>query len=624
MHVERRLPASAIRTHLWPVLTLLVVTWGVYFQTLGHDFIINWDDNLYVLENPDIAGVSLEHLKRVFTSFYVGNYAPLQMLSYMLDYTLWGVKPAGYLFSNILFHSCNGLFFYWMLVRLGGNRLWAFFGAFIFLCHPVQVESVAWVSQRKNLLAMFCFLLSVITYLEYREEGPGRSGWYAASLVMFMLALLAKSVVVVLPLVLFLLDVCFASDSRLLRRWIDKAPYLLVAALFALLTVKAQSMSGGGLMQSGGGVQYYGGSLYATVLTMLPVMMRYLAFIVWPANLSALYAPVIKTEIDWSVAGAALCAVMLLLIGWQLYRRNRQLFFWYTLFFVGLLPVSQIIPLVTIMNDRYLYFPMLGAAAFIAWPARKVAVAPLQSRTILLGAVALFAISLPLLSARRAVVWSNAMTLWSDAVAKEPGLPFNWTFMLEAYLRGGKPERIPPQFQRDPRFRNGVNLAVEMYQKENKPAQAALFLRTLVAGLPGFAYGYYSLGTLAFQEGKLDEAETYGRKALALEPNEGKYRILLGHVAVASGRGGAARELYRTALATGSDDSLMRYYLACLEARDGRLSESLKELEQALKLGYDDLEQLDKEPVLAPVRGLPEFVRIRSGGVAGQRSETKR
>ncbi|HEY5976088.1 MAG TPA: hypothetical protein VIU41_15245, partial [Geobacteraceae bacterium] len=332
-------------------LLLLVATWLVYGQALGHGFLSTWDDPRYVTGNEAIRGVSLDHLRLAFTSYYMGNYAPLQIVSYMVDYTLWGLRAGGFIFTNILLHTMAGLLYFRLLLNLGLGRLGAWAAAGLFLLHPVQVESVAWISQRKNLLAMVFFLLALHAWHRYRQAG-GR--WYLLCLVAFLAALLSKSVTVVLPLVLALFDLCLLPAARRQRWLLDKLPFLAVAGLAGLLAYYSQSAE-----FQGGRMGYLNDSPWQQLLTMLPVFVRYLGLLVWPSRLSAIYQPPLKTAMDGEVVASALLLGLFVLAGWLLWRRRRDSFFWYALFFVGLLPVSHLVPLTTLMNDRYLYFPML-------------------------------------------------------------------------------------------------------------------------------------------------------------------------------------------------------------------------------------------------------------------------
>ena len=189
-----------IKPHIIALLFLSGVTFALYWQALGHNFLIYWDDNGYVTGNMTIQRVTWENIKTAFTSFYLGNYAPIQIISYMFDYSIWGMRPAGFIFTNILIHIANGILFYYLLTRLSWQRLTACAAALIFLIHPVQVESVVWISERKNVLSMLFFLLSFIWYIMYREKSGKRRGLlYVSSMIAFILALLAKSVSIILP-----------------------------------------------------------------------------------------------------------------------------------------------------------------------------------------------------------------------------------------------------------------------------------------------------------------------------------------------------------------------------------------------------------------------------------------
>ena len=415
---------SPANNHLWnrvgisnPTFIRLLLLFGtticVYGFSLDHQFLTSWDDNKYVTQNPDVFGFSIEHLRAAFTKFYVGNYAPLHVISYMCDYSLWALDPAGYIGENILLHAANGLLFYLLVVKLTNDHRLAFFSGFVFLLHPVQVESVVWISQRKNLLAMFFFLVSFLSYVSYREKERGYVP-YCLAVLAFLLALLSKSVVVVLPFVLILYDLCFAP-RQFKRQW-DKIPFFLAAACVALITLKSQASGVGG-----GIVDYPDESAYGIFLTMLTVFADYAAMLVWPTKLSIFYYLPIKTGVDASVAWSALLMISLSAGLVYLFRKNRKVFFWAALIPLGLLPVSQIVPLSTLMNDRYLYFPLLGFAVLLPVGALHCTDRLVPQRKWA-GAALFFLLLLPLpmLSWQRTYVWHDSLSIWSDALDKSP------------------------------------------------------------------------------------------------------------------------------------------------------------------------------------------------------------
>ena len=555
-------PVQGTRHHIIPLLVLLAIGAAIYAGVLTHDFLPNWDDNEYVVANSAIRGFSLTNLKAAFSQYFVGNYSPLQIVSYMADYTLWGLKPGGFLLTNVILHLLNGLLFYGILVRVDGERVRAFVASFLYLCHPVQVESVAWVSQRKNVLALFFFLIAMWCYVRYRREKSGRPAglFYAGAFLAFTAALLTKSVTVIFPLVLLLYDFCYDSGESFRKRLADKIPFLVAAAVVALLALNSQSIEAGG-----GRVGYHGSGPVDTMLTMVTVFVRYLGMLVWPMGLSAAYAPEIRTGLDGAVVSAALVLAVVGAGGLVLFRKERRLFFWYALFWVGLLPVSQIIPIVTLMNDRYLYFPLLGAAPLITGVAfllvNKVRQERRQMVTVLL---CLLIASLPVLSWSQTRVWNNSLTLWSDATRNEPRSLLAWLHFgaaLEssgktseayaAYLRAValKPKTInqgdllyyadalgclgsltlrsnpteainwfTQSLAAHPLNRNALKGMGILYTMMNQPEVGRPYLEKLTTAYPEEAGGFVLLAENRTVAGDLVGAERFFTRALSLDP----------------------------------------------------------------------------------------------------------
>jgi hypothetical protein len=432
-----------------PILILATATCCVYAVTRGHEFIPNWDDYPYVLENWVIRGFGYANFKAAFTGYFVGNYAPVQIISYMVDYLLWGLKPAGYLVTNILCHILNGVLLYLLLLRLRLEPFPAGIAAAIFLLHPVQVETVAWISQRKNLLAMLFFLVALWQYISWREQEGRRFGHYLLSLLALALALLSKSVAVIFPLVILLYDLCFGDGESRRLTLRDKLPYLAVAALVAFLALISQSQE-----QGGGRRGFPGGSPVTTLFTMLPVLAAYLGDCLYPHNLSPYYMTLVRKTPDMAVLLAALLVIVLIALGVLLFRRNRRLFFYYAVFFAGLIPVSQIVPLIPLKHDRYLYFPMLGFAGLVAelltasrirWPGLY---------RPLLVVVTLLVLVLPVLSRRQAEIWQNDLTLWGYAVRVNPENRVGWLMLIKGYTLRGDGARAVSALQRHRELRD--------------------------------------------------------------------------------------------------------------------------------------------------------------------------
>lgn len=222
-----------------------------------------------------------------------------------------------------------------------------------------------------------------------------------------MLALLSKSVAIILPLVLFLYDLCYLKKSAR-KVWLTgKIPFLLASGATVLIALKSQMPE-----YQGGRISYDIEGPLGVFYTMLTVLARYSKNIVWPTELSAVYMPPMKVRIDVTVMWSALLALLLIAAGVYLYQKRKDLLLWFSFFFVGLLPVSQVVPIVTLMNDRYLYFSMLGAAAcygiMVFSPTSTARHSVRKYATVLL---CLLVIPLPLLARQRTAVWSNDLSL---------------------------------------------------------------------------------------------------------------------------------------------------------------------------------------------------------------------
>jgi len=602
-----------ILPHAVPAAILVAVTVAVYMRIIGHDFQLFWDDEKYVIANASVKGFSLEHLRNVFTTNYMGNYAPLHIISYMLDYSLWGMKASGFFLTNIVLHALNGLLFYAILIRLGFSRLQASFSAFVFLLHPVQVESVAWISERKNLLAMFFFLAGFISFLSYckKERGEGK-GAYLLSLAFFVCAILSKSVAVIFPLVLVLYDICYREKGERSRWQADKIPFFCAAAIMAWVTIQCQlpgEMPGAG----GGRIPYHGGSPFATFLTMLTVLPRYLQLVFWPTGLSAVYNPPIRTGFDGAVLGGVILVALLAVTGVMIFRRDRRPFFWYGLFFIGLLPVSQIIPIVTLMNDRYLYFPMLGAAAGIGCLVRLIENSGARRVTGVVAAGSVL-IVLPCLTFARAEVWKNDLTLWSDAATKAPNHYVALYGLAQALQNAGNLDAALPLYLRvvasNPRHLDTLDHLGALYRARNMPIEGRPYLLAVTRGYPKLAKGFVELGMNYYQTDELGEAEKAFRRAIELEPRSKDAIYHLGMISLRSRKLDAARSYFREAISLGFGNADVEYNLACVEALSGHPEEALRHLEAAFMLGFRDKVSILKDRDLDAIRPLPEFKRL--------------
>lgn len=610
------------RPHILPLSILLVAALAVYGRVVGHEFLLNWDDSYYVVANDAVHGFSWDHIQTVFSTYYVGNYAPVQMLSYMLDYQIWGLWAGGFLITNLFIHFLNGILAYRLFIRFHGERFFSMIATAVFLLHPLQVESVAWISQRKNLLAMLFFLIAWECYCCYRDAVTGkRTNFYILSLLSFVMALLSKSVVVIFPMVLLLYDLCFLQDRRKLLL-LDKIPYFLAAFLTVYLALQSQLPDDSAFWGGGGGrmIEYHGGSPLATFYTMLPVFCRYLGILLWPVNLSAEYTPLIHYSMDITVVFAFLLLSVLLLSVFGLFFINRKLGFWGIFFILGLLPVSQIVPLVTLMNDRYLYFPMLGAAALIAKGLAYLRDrASARYKVVYLSISVMLLVVMSIVSFRQVAVWRNVVTLWSNATAVSPNSYMVWERLGESYHFSSATMKTEAL--------KAYNRALELnpvsditlynvgilYTGTGEYAKGRNAIIKLLERNPDHVMGLVALGDNYQKSGEFVDAEKAYLNAYNIQPEAPQIFISLGELAIARGLFHSAKEYYQQAEKRSGNNPSVAYHLAILESMEKNETEALMWLEKAFQRGWKDCDAILSENNFKFIRETPEFKKLLRG-----------
>lgn len=421
---------SSSRLHLAIALALFLGTLALFAQSVGFDF-IHFDDRRYVTENPWVArGLTRETLRWAFTTFYFSNWHPLTWLSYMLDFELYGLEPAGFHVTNVLLHAANVTLVYRVLRRASGRTWPSVLTAALFACHPLHVEVVAWIGQRKELLGAFFGLLAIDAYVSWVQRG---GGWrYALVAVWMGLALMAKPMWVSLPVLLLLLDVWPLSRLRVapsaaprsggaaLRvRLIEKLPLAALSLTSSALTVIAQGLA----MEASGSV-----GLQARVANAAVAYGAYLEKTLWPAELSVLY-PHPYLPGGTPLAAGEIAASAVLLVGISaiaIAARSRPYLLVGWLWFVAsLVPVIGIVQVGwQAMADRYTYVPHVGLFMAFAWAAedtlrslreRRPAVAKLFA-----GVLVFLVAGCAVRTAHWTAVWRDTTTLYRNSISSTP------------------------------------------------------------------------------------------------------------------------------------------------------------------------------------------------------------
>jgi tetratricopeptide (TPR) repeat protein len=403
---KRELPLPAY------CIAIVLITAISFLPTLRSDF-VNLDDGTYVSADPDIRGFTSGHLAKIFSSTYVNHYLPVTMLSYMVDYSIGGLNPFVFHLTSLLLHCANCLLVFLLISRLSRSRLRGCIGALLFAVSPLRVESVAWIAERKDVLSALFFFASLLCYVSYRDKG--RRWPYVASLLLFAVALLSKTMAVSLPLVMLLSD--YLQDKKITpRRLIEKIPFFCLSAAFSLIAfLSAQKAI----------ISYPDYSALQKLLLPVKALVFYLGRSLLPFNLCAYYYFPSRPEhgLNATLALTALVAVAMVAAVVYSARRTKVVVFGALFYVVTLLPVLQVLNSggMVYVAERYAYIPMVGicfaAAVGIArlMESKSRALRPAAALAIT-AIIIVFAVQ----TWRRCGVWNNSFTLWNDTIARQP------------------------------------------------------------------------------------------------------------------------------------------------------------------------------------------------------------
>ena len=416
-------------------LLLPIAAFLAFSPALFNGF-VNWDDDVYVLNNPLLQSWSWTSLKAMLLGSYAHYYAPLTFLSYAAEYQASGTHPFLYHLDNVLLHALNAWLAYRFCLLLGGKRAVALAAAALFALHPLRVESVAWVTERKDLLYSLFYLLSMNCYLRYLDEGyKTRLLWF--SCVLFFCSLMSKPMAVTLPLVLFIIDF-YRRRALSMRMAVEKLPYAILAALFVKITWASQGHS-----------LTAAGKLLPGLELALHNIFFYIGKILLPLNLSALYpAP----QFGDKLASPALFlteAALLALIVWGAWRWRenwRELSFGLAFFAAALLPIIQLVPIGwASAADRYTYLPALGLSFAAAELFLRIHALPRLRKVAGITGISVL-LALGAMSFARCFVWKDSITLWGDVLTKHPGSTIALNNRGKALLAAGRFEEAEENF----------------------------------------------------------------------------------------------------------------------------------------------------------------------------------
>lgn len=509
------------RATLFVLFTMLALAAFIYAPTVRYDFIANYDDFFYILNNAALEqGLSAAGIAWAFSTTYLANWHPLTWLSYLLDYELHGLKSGGYHLTNVLMHAVSGLVLFAALRALTGSHWRNAFVCALFVVHPLHVESVAWISERKDVLCGLFWFLTLWAYARYAKKKDG--GRYALVLAAAAGALMSKAMAVTLPCTLLLLDAWplrrIALEGPYNRLWFRQAGWLIAeklplfggAVAVAIVTMAAQGAEGA--------VQTLESFTPGTrVVNAVAAYGGYLEKTVWPAGLAVFYpVPDAFPAVRFALGMAALVGGAGLSVS-QFRRRPYILIGW--LWFVGTL--APVIGLIQVgsqaMADRYAYIPHVGLFLAVVWGAVDWAVASLRRRTAVGWAGVAVVAALTIVAMQQVTYWRDGLTLFSRALAVT-----EQNFVAE----------------------HAVGFALE--QRGDTEAARSHYARA-IRYHPGFVDAYVSLADLLADEGRYESAVNALNAANAERPGHPAIAGALAATYLAWGSAAVADQEIRTA-----------------------------------------------------------------------------
>ncbi len=395
---------------------------ALYWHTLDYDF-TNWDDVDYVVENEHIRAVNWENIQYHFQNYIMGNYHPLTMISLSVDYKFYQLNAKGFHFTNIVIHTLSAGLLFYLIILLTQNIWISLFAALLFVVHPMNVESVVWISERKNVLYAFFFLAGLITYLKYRDTS--RIIFLIFTGILFLYSLLSKGVAVTFPVVMILIDWCFYRE-KLKKNISAKAIFLIIALMFGILAIKAQ--------QSSDAISTTTLPIIAQILKPFLALTLYLVKILFPIKLSAFYPNTILFRENIALIG---CLAPFLLTGlgvlfWRKCRQNNLMVFGMLFFIVNIFPLLQILPYGNILiADRNIYIASIGIFIVLAEGISKIITYYPNIRYPIVIGVGIYLFLLTFKNNTYAKNWDNSISLWSSVIDQYDEVP-------TAYLNRGK------------------------------------------------------------------------------------------------------------------------------------------------------------------------------------------
>ena len=569
-------------------LLLVIMTVVAYLPATRCGYV--WEDDYYLVENPLL--VAPDGLSQIwFSKGVLPQYYPMVFTSFRLEYALWGWNPMGYHITNILLHVINGLLL-WCILRCLSIP-WAWLAAAIFILHPVQVESVAWITERKNVLMAFFLFPSFLAWIRFVDRSHQRRyAWplYVLSLLLYALALLSKTTACTMPAAM-ILSLWIKRVPINVKRWFQVSPYVLLGLAMGMVAFWwEERLSGRALAE----MEI---TLVERVLVASQALWFYIGKLAWPVNLAFSY-PHWKFDVNNLLQYGWLFAC--LIVAWSMwYWRNkfgRGPIAAIVFFVATLSPLLGFIPLYTFfysyVADHYQYVASIGPISLVAAIGYRLTARLGEcGKAIAKIVVVLALVTLGTLTWNQCHIYKDLETLWRDTIRKNPESWLAHNNLGIAISRKGRIDEAARHYRRalqiKPDFAEALSNLGVTFKLRGKLDEAVSYYRKALQFEPGYVQGYYNFGIALEAQGKFDEAISYYRQAIKFKPNYADAHNNLALVLQSQGKFDEAIDHYLHVLRIKPDYTKAHNNLGLLLVGQGRLDQAINHYHRAIEIKPD-------------------------------------
>jgi tetratricopeptide (TPR) repeat protein len=583
------------------IIALLVVTTLIAYEPMRHNGFVNYDDDRYITQNPEIkAGITWQSLIRAFTQPHYFMWHPLTTITNILDYQLFGLNPLWHHFVSLLFHIANTVLLFWILAYMTGSVWSSAFIAAVFALHPIQVESVAWAAERKTVLSGLFWLLTMLAYIWYTKRP--RTGRYIVLFLVYGLCIMTKPTVVTLPLALLLLDYWPLERLNLGSRSagktvpvgrlvIEKVPLLVLSAILAVATFIAQR-SGGAL------ATLENISLDYRISNMFISYINYIGKMIWPSRLAVLY-PLLHANLIKSAA--VVCTLLFILITvLSIYigrRRKYAAFGW--LWYVGtLIPVIGLVQSGgQAMADRYMYIPMLGLLTIAAWGIKELVGNRPRLKVIMAVLAGVMLLSAIILTRMQVRLWKNDMTLFEHTLKVTINNSIAENCYGYALVEEGRLNEavlhLSNALRINPAYTDARNNLGKILLKQGKLNEAIACFNELIKRGKETAEVHYSLALTLGMQRKYDDAIKHLTAVIKLDPKFPDAHNKIGSALLATGKTEEAITYLNEALRINADQVEVYINLGKAYSQLGKYEPAIQNWTKAVELKPNNTDALN-------------------------------